>query len=219
MALDLVSTIPVGLVLALAAKQLYTMIVSWLNQPTILVHQVLESFKNNTLILRNNVADVTIFVFGGALDILNTAKGLAVNIIGGAIQEVLRVLHLILHIVKQGIITIKNVYNIILVSLETFYLALKSINDFVWYIVEGGSMVVDTIISTPGRIYEYTHTSITAFVEEYFEPVVNWFLYGPKISTTRYYILLLVLLVGSSLWNYYGVYKKNKNSTKREKSA
>jgi len=219
MAFDLVSTIPVGLVLALAAKQLYTMIVSWLNQPTILVHQVLESFKNNTLILRNNVADVTIFVAGGALDILNTAKGLALHIVGGAIQEVLRVLHLIVHIVKQGLVAIKNVYSIILVSLETFYLALKSINDFVWYIVEGGSMVIDTIVSTPGHIYGYTNKTLTVFVEEYFTPAVNWFLYGPKISTTRYYILLLVLLVGCSLWNYYGTSKKNKNSANREKSA
>lgn len=219
MALDLISTIPVGLVLALAAKQLYTMIVTWLNQPTILVHHVLESFKNNTLTLRNNVGDVTIFVIGGALDILNTAKGLVLHIVGGAIQEVLRVLHLIVHIVKQGVLAIKNVYSIILISLETFYLALKSINDFVWYIVEGGSMVVNTVVSAPSRMYEYANTTFTAFLEEGVAPVVNWFLYGPKVSNTRYYILLLVLVVGSSLWNYYGIYKKNKHSSKKEKSA
>jgi phage-related protein len=219
MDLDLISTIPVGLVLALAAKQLYTLMVTWLNQPTILVHHVLESFKNNTLTLRNNVGDVTIFLVGGALDIINTAKELLLHIVGGAIQEVLRVLHLIVHIVKQGIITIKNVYSIILVSLETFYLALKSINNFVWYIVEGGSMVVNTVVSAPSRMYEYANTTITVFVEEYFTPAVNWFLYGPKISTTRYYLLLLVLLVGSSLWKYYGIYKKNNYSPKKEKSA
>jgi hypothetical protein len=219
MALDLVSTIPAGLVLALAAKQLYTMIVNWFNQPTILVHHVLESFKNNTLTLRNNVGDVAIFVLGGALDTLNTAKELILHIVGGAIQEVIRVLHLIVHIVKQGVLAIKNVYMIILASLETFYIALKSINDFVWYIVEGGSMVVNTVVSAPSRLYGYANKTITSFVEEQLLPGVEWFLYGPKISSMRYYTLLLILLVGCSLWNYYGVQKKRASSSKKEKSA
>lgn len=215
MALDLISTIPTGLVLALAAKQLYTMIVNWFNQPTILVHKLLESIANNTLVLRNTVGDVAIFVVGGALDTLNSAKGLALYIVGGAIQEIIRVLHLVLHIVKQSALAIRNVYTIILTGLETFYIALKSINDFVWYILEGSSIVVHTIVTAPSRLYEYVNKSFASFVDEQLLPFVEWFLYGPKISSMRYYTLLLILLAGCSLWNYYGSQKKRTPPSKK----
>lgn len=219
MPFDLITTIPIGLVLALAAKQLYTMIVDWLNQPTILVQKVFESVINNTVAIRNNVADVAIFVFGGALDIVNNAKELILHIVGGAIQEVVRVLHLIVHIVKQGFIAVKNVYNIILASLETFYLALKTVNDFFWYVVEGTEMVVTTVVTAPRRMYDYANTTITVFVEEQVVPTIDWILYGPKISHTRYYILLAVLVLGFSAWNYYRAHKKRRNSANKEKSA
>jgi hypothetical protein len=219
MPFDLITTIPIGLVLALAAKQLYTMITDWLNQPTIIVTKIVESFLNNTVAIRNNVADVAVYVFGGALDVLNNAKELILHIVGGAIQEVIRVLHLVIHIVKQGFIAIKNVYNIIIASLETFYLALKSINDFFWYVVEGTEMVVTTVATAPKRMYEYANTTLTYFVEDQVLPAIDWILYGPKISYTRYYILVLVLVVGFSAWNYYKTSKRNKTPVKKEKSA
>lgn len=219
MPFDLITTIPLGLVFALAAKQLYTMIADWLNRPTILVEKIFESVLNNTVAIRNNVADVAIFVFGGALDVLNNVKELVLHIVGGAIQEIVRVLHLIVHIVKQGLIAVKNIYNIILASLETFYLALKAINDFIWYIVEGTEVVVTTVVTAPRRFYDYANTTITTFVEDTVAPAIDWFLYGPKISNTRYYILLVVLVVGFAAWNYYGSFKIRKNSAKQEKSA
>ena len=218
MPFDLITTVPIGLVLALAAKQLYTMIVDWLNQPTIVAQKVFESVVNNTVAIRNNIADVAIVVIGGALEVLNTAKEMILHVVGGAIQEVIRVLHLIVHIVKQGLIAVKNIYNIILASLETFYLALKTMNDFFWYIVEGTEMVVTTVVTAPRRMYDFANTTITVFVEDTVAPAVNWFLYGPKISYTRYYILVAVLVVGFSAWNYY----KNRQQQKlrmKEKSA
>ncbi len=219
MPFDLITTIPIGLVLALAAKQLYTMITDWLRQPTIVAEKILESVLNNTVAIRNNVADVAIFVIGGALDVLNSAKEMVLHIVGGAIQEVIRVLHLVIHIVKQGFIAIKNVYNIILASLETFYLALKTVNDFFWYVVEGTEVVVTTVATAPRRFYDYANVTITTFIEEQVLPTVDWIMYGPKISNTRYYILLLVLIVGFSAWNYYRTSPKHKTSTKKEKTA
>jgi len=219
MPFDLVATIPIGIVVALAVKQMHTMIVDWLNHPTILVTKVFENIANKTLALRNNVADVAVFAFAGAIDIVNSVKGLILHIVGGAIQEVIRVLHLLVHIVKQGVLVIKNVYTIILAGLETFYLALKSINDFGWYIAEGGALVVNTMVTAPGRFYAYANTTITVFIKEQVLPTVDWFLYGPTISNTRYYMLLLLFIVVFSLWNYYGTYKKKKNSIKQEKSA
>jgi len=218
MPFDLITTIPIGLVLALAAKQLYTMIVDWLNQPTILAQKVFESVINNTVAIRNNVAHVAIFVIGGALEVLNTAKEMILHVVGGAIQEVIRVLHLIVHIVKQGFLAVRNVYNIIMASLETFYLALKSINDFFWVIVEGGEMVVSTVVNAPRRFYDYANTTITVFVEDTVAPAVDWFMYGPKISYTRYYILLAALIVGFSAWNYYKTYQK-RNLRNKEKTT
>ena len=218
MPFDLITTIPIGFVIALAAKQLYTMIVDWLNQPTIVAQKVFESVVNNTVAIRNNVAEVAIFVIGGALEVLNKAKEMILHVIGGALQEVIRVLHLIVHIVKQGFIAVKNIYNIILASLETFYLALKTMNDFFWYIVEGTEVVVTTVATAPRRMYDFANTTITVFVEETVTPAVNWFLYGPKISYTRYYILVAVLVIGFSAWNWY----KNRQQQKlrmKEKSA
>jgi hypothetical protein len=219
MPFDLITTIPIGFMVALAVKQMYTMILGWMNQPKIIVQEVVEQVLNRTIAIRNTVTEVAVFVFGGALEILNSAKELVLHIVGGAIQEVVRILHLIVHIVKQGFLVIKNVYNIIIASLETFYLALKSINNFFWFVVEGTEVVVTTVVSAPSRIYTYANQTITSFVEEQVLPAVNWFLYGPKISNTRYYILLGVLIVGFSAWNYYTIYKQRKNSTKKEKAA
>ncbi len=219
MPFDLITTIPIGLVLALAAKQLYTMITDWLREPTIIAEKIVESVLNNTVAIRNNVADVAVFVIGGALDVLNNAKELMLHIVGGAIQEIVRVLHLIVHIVKQGFVAVKNVYNIIIASLETFYLALKTVNDFFWYVIEGTEVVVTTVVTAPRRFYDYANTTITVFVEDQVVPAVDWILYGPKISNTRYYILLIALIVGFSAWNYYASYKRKKAFEKKEKSA
>jgi phage-related protein len=219
MPFDLITTIPLGFVVALAVKQLYTMILGWVNQPTVIVQEIVDQVLNRTIAIRNTVVDVAVFVFGGALEILNSAKELVLHIVGGVLQEVVRILHLIVHIVKQGFLVIRNVYNIIIASLETFYLALKSINDFFWFIVEGSQVVVSTVVSAPGRAYDYVNTTLTTFVEDQVVPAVNWFLYGPKISNTRYYILVLVLVGGFAAWNSYQKYKQRKNSAKKEKSA
>jgi len=131
---------------------------------------------------------------------------------------VIRVLHLVIHIVKQGLIAVKNIYHILIGSLQTFYVALKTVNDAFWYVVEGTELVVTTVVTAPGRMFDYANKTVTVFVEDQVLPTIDWILYGPKISYTRYYILLAVLILGFSAWNYYGNYKKKKQSTNREKT-
>lgn len=210
MPVDLITTIPIGLVLALAAKQVYTMISDWLSQPKIIVEEIIIQLVNKTLQLRNQANALMMPILAGALQVLNNAKELVLTVINAALQEVLRIVHLIVHIVMQGVLFLKQAYQLIMGAIETFYLFLKTINDALWFVVNGVSTTVETVVSLPGRLVCLVNTTVTDFMETKVLPGINWFLYGPKISSTRYYTMLLALLVICAIWNYYTVAKKKK---------
>lgn len=210
MPLDLITTIPIGLIAAYVAKQVYTMISAWILQPKIIVEEGIIQLVNRTIQLRNQATAVMLPILAGALEVLNNAKEIVLQVLNTALQEVLRIVHLIVHIVMQGVMLVKQAYQLIMGAIETFYLFLKTINDGLWFVVNGVSTTVDTVVSLPGRLVCLVNTTVTDFMETKVIPGINWFLYGPKVSSSRYYMMLLAMLLVCAIWNYYTVTKAKK---------
>ena len=180
---------------------------------------------NKTLVLRNQAVHLVTYVGAGALVVLNNVKDLVLYIVGGAVQEVVKVAHLIVHIGVQGFYLVRSAYRFIFSGMEAVYTVLATVNTGIQYTTNGVYYIVDTTLQTPQRLYNFTvytldltNQTITNFIDETVYPTVDWFLYGPKINNTKYYMFLITLLVLCSIYNWYrnSKYSSRQKYTKQE---
>lgn len=108
-----------------------------------------------------------------------------------------------IHIGIQTLQLIQNIYKFVFSGMEAVYVIIKTVNDGIWYTVNGVYVITDTIVSAPGKMYNITITAVNTFVEETVYPSIDWFLYGPKISNTRYYLFLITCVFLCSVYNWY----------------
>lgn len=189
------------------------------NVITEVIPEILVSTLNNTLVLRNQAVNIAVYVGAGALQIINNVKDIIVYIIGGSIQEVVKVLHLIVHIGVQALQLIRNIYRFVFSGMEAVYVVVKTVNDGIHFTINGVSIIIYTIVSTPERMYNFTiqtidsaNQSVHSFIDDTVYPTIDWFLYGPKISNTRYYLFLLTCICLCSIYNWYRNSKYSKRN-------